>query len=72
MEPIVAERNWHRINEAPKGVGPLLCSADAPNGPFYVGYQGDDGRWFCGSAEAEPTHYCKIPQFDADDDGAAS
>jgi hypothetical protein len=63
--PIVAERNWHRIDEAPKGIGPLLLrDATGPNDPAYVGSQADDGRWFFGDQETHPTHFCTIPLFD--------
>jgi hypothetical protein len=69
----MAGLNWSRINSAPKGIGPLLLRAGPGNlDPAYVGYQADDGRWFCGETEVHPTHYCEIPPFDADDDGAAA
>jgi hypothetical protein len=65
--------NWRPIGEAERGIGPLLLRAGSgPSDPAYVGYQADDGRWFCGDTEVRPTHYCLIPQFDADDDGAAT
>jgi hypothetical protein len=65
--------NWRQISEAPRGIGPLLLRAGSgPNDPAYVGYQADDGRWFSGDAEVHPTHFCEIPQFDADDEGAAA
>jgi hypothetical protein len=73
MESYVAEPNWHRINQPLKGMGPLLLRA----GPgltdlAYVGYQDpDNGRWFAGEQEVHPTHFCLIPQFDADDGTAA-
>jgi hypothetical protein len=65
-------RNWHRIDAAPKGIGPLLLRAGSGSlDPAYVGYQDpDNGRWFAAadnSAEVHPTHYCEIPLFDADD-----
>jgi hypothetical protein len=68
------QKNWHRIDEAPKGAGPLLCRAGSgPSDPAYVGYQNPStGRWFSGDAEVHPTHYCEIPLFDADDEGATS
>jgi hypothetical protein len=61
--------NWHSIEKAPKGIGPLLLRAGSgPSDPTYVGYQDpDSGRWLSGDAEVHPTHYCLIPQFDADD-----
>jgi hypothetical protein len=63
----VAERNWRRIETAPKGIGPLLLRADPSSlDPAFVGYQADDGRWFAGAAEVSPAYYCEIPQFDAD------
>jgi hypothetical protein len=73
----VAEQNWHRIDKAQKGVGPLLLRAGSgPSDPAYVGFQDpDSGRWFAASdisAEVRPTHFCLIPQFDADDDGTAA
>jgi hypothetical protein len=65
--------NWRKISEAPRGIGPLLLRAGAgPLDPAYVGYQANDGRWFSGDAEVRPAFYCQIPQFDADDNGAAS
>jgi hypothetical protein len=74
MEPIVADdRNWHPVNEAPKGCGPLLLRAGpGPFDPAYVGHQADDGRWLTGDVEVSPTHYCEIPLFDASDDEASS
>jgi hypothetical protein len=75
----VAERNWRRIESAPRGIGPqLLRAGSGPNDPSYVGYQGDDGRWYAAddssqNREVHPTHYCAIPSFDADDaDGEPS
>jgi hypothetical protein len=65
--------NWHSIEKAPKGIGPLLLRAGASSlDPAFVGCQADDGRWFAGDAEVSPAYYCEIPQFDADDDGAAA
>jgi hypothetical protein len=73
MEPIVAGSNWRRIDQAQKGIGPLLLRAGSgPQDPSYVGYQADDGRWLCGDVEVRPTHFCEIPQFDASDDEVAS
>jgi hypothetical protein len=71
---LVAERNWHRIGEAPKGIGPLLLREGAGSlDPAFVGYQRvEDGRWFSGDAEVHPAFYCTIPLFDADDDGATA
>ena len=67
----MAERNWHRIDKAPRGLGPMLLHAGPSYlDPSYVGYQGpDNGRWFsgAGNVEVHPTHYCMIPLFDADD-----
>jgi hypothetical protein len=65
--------NWHRIDQAPKGIGPLLLRAGpGPLDPAFVGHQADDGRWLCADQEVRPTHYCEIPLFDADDNGAAA
>jgi hypothetical protein len=66
--------NWHSIEKAPKGIGPLLLRAGSGSlDPAYVGYQADDGRWFIDPQnEVHPSHFCLIPQFDADDDGAAA
>jgi hypothetical protein len=73
---IVAKQNWHPIAEAPKGAGPLLLrSGPGTLDPAFVGYQDpDNGRWFCGAPDNEvhPTFFCKIPDFDADDEGAAA
>jgi hypothetical protein len=66
--------NWHSIEKAPKGIGPLLLRAGSgPSDPSYVGYQADDGRWRAstGGAEVSPTHYCEIPQFDAADEATS-
>ena len=67
----MAAQNWHRIAEAPKGIGPLLLRAGSGlTDPAYVGYQADDGRWLAAAdniAEVHPTHFCLIPGFDADD-----
>jgi hypothetical protein len=69
----VAERNWHPIEAAPNGIGPLLLrSGSSSLDPVYVGYRSESGRWFSGDTEVRPTHYCEIPLFDADDDGAAA
>jgi hypothetical protein len=70
----VVESNWHPIDKAPKGVGPLLLRAGpGTQDPSYVGYQADDGRWFSAAdnrTEVQPTHYCLIPQFDCDEAGS--
>lgn len=70
----MAERNWHRIETAPKGAGPLLLrSGTGSLDPTYVGYQADNGRWFDNeNREVRPLYFCQIPMFDADDDGAAA
>jgi hypothetical protein len=70
----VADQNWHRIDKAPKGIGPLLLRAGSgPLDGVFIGYQADDGRWFADPQhEVHPTHYCQMPQFDAADDGAAA
>jgi hypothetical protein len=72
MEPLVAERNWHRIDKAPKGIGPLLSRAGLVStiSPAWE-YQADGGRWLAGDAEVSPTHYCEIPPSD-DGDGKPS
>jgi hypothetical protein len=63
----VPERNWHRIDKAPRAIGPLLLRAGTgPSDPAYVGYQ-VGRRWFSGDVEVQPTHYCEIPLFDADE-----
>jgi hypothetical protein len=60
--------NWHSIEKAPKGTGPLLLRTGAGSlDPVFVGYQADDGRWLAGDTEVRPTHYCEIPAFDADE-----
>jgi hypothetical protein len=65
---VSAQKIWHRIDEATKGIGPLLLRAGSgPLDPVFVGQQFDDGRWFSGDAEVHPTHYSDIPLFDADD-----
>ena len=66
----MTEQNWHSIDKAPKGIGPLLLRDSS--GPFdgaYVGYQDpDSGRWISGdNAEVHPTYFCLIPLFDADE-----
>jgi hypothetical protein len=67
----VAERNWHRIDNAPKGVGPLLLRAGSgPSDPAYVAYEADDGRWLSGDVEVHPSHWCLIPEFDFDEAGS--
>jgi hypothetical protein len=64
----VAERNWRRIDQAPKGIGPLLLREGAGSlDPVIVGYQADDGRWFAGEIEIHPAYFSTIPQFDADE-----
>jgi hypothetical protein len=71
----MADRNWQRIDKAPKGIGPLLLRIGTGSlDPAFIGYQADDGRWFSGDsgdAEVHPLYWCAIPLFDADDDGAA-
>jgi hypothetical protein len=65
--------NWHSIEKAPKGIGPLLLRAGSgPLDPVYVGYQDpDDGRWLVDNEhQVHPTHFCLIPAFDADDEAA--
>ena len=66
--------NWNRIDHAPKGMGPMLLRAGAGAlDPVYMGLQADDGRWLYGDQqEVHPTHFCLIPQFDADDDASAA
>jgi hypothetical protein len=69
----VSERNWYCIDQAQKGIGPLLLRAGSGQlDPVFVGYQADDGRWFVGDQRVHPTHYCEIPPFNADDVGAAA
>jgi hypothetical protein len=68
----VAERNWHRIDKAPRGLGPMLLRiTSCLYAGAFVGYQcPDSGRWFDMSEprkEVHPTYYCMIPLFDADD-----
>jgi hypothetical protein len=59
--------NWHRIDNAPKGIGPLLLRAGSgPLDPAYVGYEAD-GRWLSGDVEVYPSHWCLIPEFDCDE-----
>ena len=73
MEPAVAERNWHPIETVERGVGTLLLrSGSGAIDPAYIGYQTDDGRWLAGDYEVQPAYFCRIPLFDAHDDGAAS
>lgn len=68
----MANINWHPIEQAPRGAGPLLLREGASiNDPVFVGAQADDGRWFHGEEDVRPSHYCLIPIFDADDGGAA-
>lgn len=69
----MVKQNWHRIDKAPRGVGPLLLRAGVGSlDPSYVGYQADDGRWLDGeNREVHPTHYCAIPDFDADDEATS-
>jgi hypothetical protein len=60
--------NWHSIEKAPKGIGPLLLrSSPSSLDPVIVGYQADDGRWFAGEIEIHPAYFSTIPQFDADE-----
>jgi hypothetical protein len=73
----MAGSNWKKIEDAPRGIGPLLLRAGAGLAdPAYVGFQDpDSGRWFAAAditADVHPTHFCLIPQFDADDDGSAA
>jgi hypothetical protein len=57
--------NWNPIDEAPKGIGPLLLRiGPSTNDPSFVGYQADNGQWFSGDVEVRPTHWCLIPEFD--------
>ena len=73
---IVAERNWHRIDKAPKGIGPLLLRAGPDlSDPTYVGYQADDGRWLAAgdnSAEFIRRTTARFRYSTAADDGATS
>jgi hypothetical protein len=72
MEPLVAERNWHRVDKAPKGIGPLLLRAGAGlNDLSYVGISGGRRALARGDVEVGPTHYCEIPPSD-DGDGKPS
>ena len=58
--------NWNPIDEAPKGIGPLLLRAGSgPLDPSFVGHQADDARWLDGeNREVHPTHFALIPDFD--------
>jgi hypothetical protein len=63
----VAEQNWHRIDKAPRGIGPLLLRAGAGStDPAYVGYQDpDSGRWLDGeNRDVHPTHFALVARFD--------
>jgi hypothetical protein len=70
----VAERNWHRTENAQKGIGPVLLRGSGGSlDPAFIGYQADDGRWLdTENREIHPVYFCAIPQFDATDDGAGS
>lgn len=58
--------NWHSIEKAPKGIGPLLLRAGPGlNDPSYVGYQADDGRWFAGDTEVRPAWYWRAAHQEA-------
>lgn len=68
----MAKTNWHPIEQAPRGAGPLLLRSGASlNDPAFIGYQADDGRWFLVDEEVHPLFFAEIPPFDYDDGAAA-
>jgi hypothetical protein len=58
---------WRPINEAEPGAGDLLLRA-GPGllDPAYVGRQRDDGLWYFGDLQVQPTHFAEIPPFDCE------
>jgi hypothetical protein len=64
----MAGPNWHRIDKLRRAPAHYCY---APTDPAYVGCQDpDNGRWFAAAGdntEVHPTHFCLIPQFDADE-----
>jgi hypothetical protein len=62
---VADSKNWHRIDQAPKGIGPLrLRAGSGPLDPAYVGYEADDGRWIAAAdnrTEVHPSHFAEIP-----------
>jgi hypothetical protein len=66
------ERNWKPVASVPLGIGPVLLHLASVDQPV-IGYQDPDNlRWLDNeNREVHPAFYCLIPQFDADDDGAA-
>ena len=63
--------NWHSIEKAPKGIGPLLLRAGAgPLDPTFIGHQEDNGRWLDSEnreVRPAPRFFCLIPPFDCDE-----
>ncbi|WP_377830320.1 hypothetical protein ACFKHW_17320 [Bradyrhizobium lupini] len=61
------ETNWKRIDQAQRGIGPLLLriGQDATD-PAFVGHQDpDSGRWFDQeNREVTPRWFCLVPEFD--------
>ncbi|MDA9508094.1 hypothetical protein XI09_26345 [Bradyrhizobium sp. CCBAU 11386] len=69
----MANTNWHPIEQAPRGAGPLLLrSGSGPLDPVFIGSQADAGQWLAGDVEVHPLFFAEIPQFDADDSGVAA
>jgi hypothetical protein len=58
--------NWKPIARAHRDAGPLLLREGSDCAAF-VGAQADDGRWYVGRMEVQPTHFCTILPFDCDD-----
>lgn len=68
------DSNWKPVEDAPKGVGPVLLRVGTGLAdPAFVGHQDpDSGRWFDQeNREVQPRFFALIPQFDCDVDGAA-
>ena len=59
------DKNWKPIDQAPKGIGPLLLRDGIGQlDPVYVGQQADDGRWLFEGMETHPIAWCLIPDID--------
>lgn len=64
-------RHWKTIDQAEKGMGPvLLRSGTGPLDGVCIGYQADDGRWMSENAEVHPVAWCRIPEFDLENEGS--
>ncbi|MET3299683.1 hypothetical protein [Bradyrhizobium diazoefficiens] len=69
---MTTETNWKGVEQAPRGLGPMLLRiGGGPTDGVFVGYQDPDtGRWFDQeNREVQPRFFALIPSFDCEDEG---